>query len=108
MTLIPLRIGTAVIGMAAAAMLTSVAPANAREGACAPNALCALAPAPDPGDQGTAEQRVIDGYVTKQAGCTPGVAANPQGVTWDSPGFTPSVGGSGNINDANPSLGGHF
>ncbi|MGB9304156.1 MAG: integrase [Mycobacterium sp.] len=110
MTSISRRIETAAIGMVAAAMLTcgAVAPANAREGVCAPNALCANTPAPDPGDQGTAEQRVIEGYVSKQAGCTPDLAANPQGVTWDPPGFTPSVGGSGNINDANPSLGGHF
>src|ERR1700722_5363839 len=41
----------------------------------------------DPGDQATAEQRIIDGYVAKQHGCTPDLAPNPQGVTWDAPGF---------------------
>ncbi|CAM3106377.1 hypothetical protein BST27_17425 [Mycobacterium intermedium] len=65
-------------------------------------------PAPDAGDQPTAEQRVIEGYVDKQAGCTPDLPANPQSVTWDPPGFAPNVGGSGSVNDADPRLGGRF
>ena len=86
--------------------------ANARESGCGAHALCPNDPAPpgppDLGDQPTAEQRVIDGYTAKQQGCTPGTPPNPQSVTWDPPGFTPSVGGSGNVNDANPQLGGPF
>jgi hypothetical protein len=62
----------------------------------------------DPGDQATAEQRIIDGYVAKQHGCTPDLAPNPQGVTWDAPGFAPNVGGTGSVRDADPRLGGQF
>jgi hypothetical protein len=62
----------------------------------------------DPGDQTTAEQRIMDGYVAKQRGCTPDLAPNPQGVSWDSPGFTPNVGGTGTVTDADPRLGGQF
>jgi hypothetical protein len=103
----------AAIGMVAATTLPFgafgiIAPINAHASVCGANALCPNAPAPDPGDQATAEQRVIEGYTSKQAGCTPDLTPNPQGVTWDPPGFTPSVGGSGNINDADPRLGGHF
>jgi hypothetical protein len=85
--------------------------ANAPESVCGANALCPSDPppsSPDLGDQPTAEQRVIEGYTAKQQGCTPGTAPNPRSVTWDPPGFTPSVGGSGNVNDANPQLGGPF
>jgi hypothetical protein len=56
-----------------------------------------LAAPSDPGDQTTAEQRIIDGYVAKQRGCTPDLAPSPQGVTWDSPGFTPNAGGTGTV-----------
>jgi hypothetical protein len=66
------------------------------------------APAPDLGDQTTAEQRIVDGYVAKQRGCTPDLTPNPQGVTWDPPGFTPNVGGTGMVRDADPRLGGQF
>ncbi len=86
--------------------------ANVPESVCGGNAVCPNDPAPpgppDLGDQPTAEQRVIQGYTAKQHGCTPDTPPNPQSVTWDPPGFTPSVGGSGNINDANPQLGGPF
>jgi hypothetical protein len=102
-------------GLVAVAMLTygarpmsDVMLVNASQQVCVANALCPSDPPPDAGDQATAEQRVIDGYVTKQAGCTPDLPPNPQSVTWDPPGFTPSVGGSGNINDADPRLGGHY
>jgi hypothetical protein len=96
--------------MVATAMLTcgAVAPIIAHASVCGANMLCPNAPVPDPGDQGTAEQRVIEGYSSKQASCTPDLAPNPQSVTWDPPGFTPYVGGSGNVNDADPRLGGHF
>jgi hypothetical protein len=114
--------GTAVVaGLVLTALLTwgTVAPragaavvVNAHESACGANALCPNDPAPpnppDLDDQPTAEQRVIDGYVEKQKGCTPDAPPNPQSVTWDPPGFTPNVGGSGIVNDANPQLGGHF
>jgi hypothetical protein len=66
------------------------------------------APGPDLGDQTTAEQRIIDGYVTKQRACTPEDAPSPNGVAWDAPGFVPNVGGTGTINDTNPGLGGPF
>jgi hypothetical protein len=86
--------------------------ANAPAGVCGANRLCPNDPAPpsppDLGDQPTAEQRVIEGYTAKQHGCTPDTPPNPQSVTWDPPGFTPSVGGSGNVTDANPQLGGPF
>jgi hypothetical protein len=71
-------------------------------------ALCAADPAPDAGDQATAEQKVIDGYVKKQVNCTPNLPPNPQSVTWDPPGFAPYVGGSGVVHDANPQLGGQY
>jgi len=116
MTSTPRRIGAAAIGMVATAMLTcAAAPCSTANvafvdagAACGANALCPNDPPPDAGDQPTAEQRVIDGYVTKQVGCTPDLPPNPQSVTWDPPGFTPNVGGSGNVNDADPRLGGHF
>jgi hypothetical protein len=83
---------------------------NATENTCT-NAPCPKQPAPpdpDSGDQTTAEQRIIDGYIAKQKGCTPDLTPNPRGVTWDSAGFTPNVGGTGTVNDADPRLGGEF
>jgi streptogramin lyase len=62
----------------------------------------------DSGGQTTAEQSIVDGYVAKQRGCTPDLAPSPQGVIWDSPGFTPNVGGTGKVTDADPRLGGQF
>lgn len=113
--------GAAVGGLVLTALLTwaTVAPragatvmANAPQSVCGASALCPSDPPPpsppELGDQPTAEQRVIQGYAAKQHGCTPDTPPNPQSVTWDPPGFTPSVGGSGNINDANPQLGGPF
>lgn len=81
---------------------------NATESGCSANAMCPADPAPDSGDQTTAEQRVIDGYIAKQKGCTPDTPPNPRSVTWDPPGFTPNLGGTGVVDDANPQLGGHF
>jgi hypothetical protein len=84
---------------------------NANENMCGANAMCPKNPAPpdpDLGDQPTAEQRIIDGYIAKQRGCTPDLAPSPQGVSWDPPGFTPNVGGTGTVNDADPRLGGQF
>jgi len=84
--------------------------ASASGSMCADRA-CAqdpVPPGPDVGDQATAEQRIVDGYLTKQRGCTPDLAPNPQGVTWDSPGFTANVGGTGTVRDADPRLGGQF
>jgi hypothetical protein len=72
------------------------------------SAATVLAAPSDPGDQTTAEQRIIDGCVAKQRGCTPDLAPSPQGVTWDSPGVTPNVGGTGTVTDADPRLGGQF
>jgi hypothetical protein len=90
----------------------ATAPANAPVSGCGANALCPNDPAPtgppDPGDQATAERRVIEGYVAKQHGCTPDTPPNPRSVTWDPPGFTPNIGGEGNVIDASPALGGHF
>ncbi len=113
----------ALAGFVAATVLTCGAAANtppspvnnlvlvtASENMCT-NAPCLKQPAPpdpDTGDQTTAEQRIIDGYVAKQKGCTPDLTPNPLGVIWDSPGFTPNLGGIGRVNDADPRLGGQF
>ena len=104
---------TAAAGLVATALLTLGAPANlvfanARQSLCGANALCPNDPAPDGGDQTTAEQKIVDGYIKKQINCTPDLPPNPQSVTWDPPGFTPYVGGSGAIHDANPQLGGQY
>ncbi|RUP00896.1 MAG: integrase [Mycobacterium sp.] len=105
-----LLVGSAMVigGAIASVPVTDVALVTAHEDFCAAVSRCPADPAPDGGDQATAERRVIDGYVSKQAGCTPDMTASPQSVTWDPPGFTPNTGGSGNITDANPQLGGHF
>jgi hypothetical protein len=85
------------IGAAAAAVLVAaalltpratvgdVALVNARQTVCGTTALCATDPAPDGGDQATAEQKVIDGYVKKQINCTPDLPPNPQSLSWDPP-----------------------
>lgn len=95
-------------GAIAAIPAIDVALATRSENFCGAIYLCPGDPAPDGGDQATAERRIIDGYVAKQAGCTPDVAADPQSVTWNPPGFTPNSGGAGNVRDADPSLGGQF
>ena len=101
-------------GLVAAVALISGAPAHelaladARQTVCGATTLCPADPAPDGGDQATAEQRVIDGYIKKQVNCTPNLPPNPQSVTWDPPGFAPYVGGTGAIRDANPQLGGVY
>lgn len=81
---------------------------DAPQSLCGADALCPADPPPDAGDQATAEQKVIDGYVKKQINCTPNLPPNPQSVTWDPPGFAPYVGGSGVVHDANPQLGGQY
>ena len=101
------------VGLLAGALLATrvlgqVTLATAGQGPCSPNALCANAPAPDGGDQTTAERAIIDGYIKKQVGCTPTMAPHPVSITWDPPGFTPGVGGFGLIHDANPALGGQY
>lgn len=95
-------------GVVSAPPIDSLAFATTNQRPCGATPLCAADPAPDAGDQASAEQQVIDGYVKKQVGCTPDLAPSPRSITWDPPGFTPNVGGSGNINDADPRLGGHF
>ncbi|SPM40176.1 hypothetical protein MNAB215_2372 [Mycobacterium numidiamassiliense] len=101
-------------GLAVTILLTlstpgnDVVPANARQSVCDPNTLCANDSPPDGGDQATAEQKIIDGYKAKQISCTPSLPPNPQSITWDPPGFAPSVGGTGTIRDANPQLGGQY
>lgn len=101
-------VAVALGGAIASVPVTDVALMTASENLCGTTSLCAMDPPTDGGDQATAERRVVDGYVTKQANCTPDLTANPQSVTWDPPGFTPNTGGSGNIHDADPQLGGHF
>ena len=71
----PIR-NAALAGFVTAAVLTC-GPATG------PAAMANAAPS-DPGDQTTAEQRIIGGHVVKQWGCTPALAPNPQGVIWDS------------------------
>ncbi|BDB45191.1 MULTISPECIES: integrase [Mycobacterium] len=95
-------------GAIAAIPMTDVSLATRTENFCVVGYSCPASPAADGGDQATAERRIIDGYVAKQAGCTPEATADPQSVTWQPPGFTPNVGGAGNVNDADASLGGHF
>lgn len=79
-------------GAVSAPPINSLAFAAVNQRPCGATPLCAADPAPDPGDQATAEQRIIDGYVKKQVSCTPDLAPNPQSVTWDPPGFRPNVG----------------
>ncbi len=106
--------GAAAAGLVVAVLLTSGAPAHAgamidaRQTLCATSALCPADPVPDAGDQATAEQKIIDGYVAKQMNCTPDLPPNPQSITWDPPGFAPYVGGTGAVHDANPQLGGQY
>ncbi len=96
------------------ALLTFSAPAdgvvvvNAHQSICGATALCAIDPAPDGGDQATAERKIIDGYIKKQIDCTPDLPPNPQSLSWDPPGFAPYVGGSGVIHHADPRLGGQY
>lgn len=103
----------ATVGLLAAAALTTNAPTHVALAAvgqhpCSANALCAKAPAPDGDDQAAAERVIIDGYIKKQVGCTPTMPPHPVSIAWDPPGFTPGVGGSGLIHDANPALGGQY
>lgn len=103
----------ATAGLLAAATLTTNAPTHVAFAAvgqhpCSANALCANAPAPDGDDQAAAERAIIDGYIKKQVGCTPTMPPHPVSIAWDPPGFTPGVGGSGLIHDANPALGGQY
>lgn len=103
----------AAVGLLAAATLTTNAPTHVALTAvgqhpCSANTLCANAPAPDGDDQAAAERAIIDGYIKKQVGCTPTMPPHPVSVAWDPPGFTPGVGGSGLIHDANPALSGQY
>jgi hypothetical protein len=104
---------SAAAGLVVTALLTLGAPTkvalvDVRQNACDTTTLCPINPAPDAGDQTTAEQKIIDGYVKKQINCTPDLPPNPQSVTWDPPGFAPFVGGTGVVHDANPQLGGQY
>jgi hypothetical protein len=67
--------------------------------ATAPHA--AADPALGSGDQISAEQAIINGYVSTQSGC--GAAAPPTlgSIAWDPPGFISNIGGSGAFNDPN-------
>lgn len=99
--------------LAVAALLGFATPAPAavadtRQNVCDTSAPCPLGPAPDGGDQGTAERQIMNGYVDNEKGCRPDVTPNPQSVTWDPPGFQSNTGGSGKITDADPRLGGQF
>ncbi|OBA71611.1 integrase [Mycobacterium sp. 1554424.7] len=106
--------GTAATGLLVAALLTSspaagaVTPVGEHQSWCGTTGFCAAEPAPEGGDQVTAEQKIKDGYIQKQINCTPSLPPNPQSITWDPPGFAPNVGGSGVIRDANPQLGGQY
>lgn len=88
---------------AARSPINHVVLVNASQSMCLANALRPSAPAPDSGDQATAEQRIIDGYIAKQKGCTPTHSPSP-GI----PRFHAKRRGTGNITDADPRLGGHF
>jgi hypothetical protein len=104
---------SAVAGLVVTTLVTVGAPANValvdtRQNGCGATALCPADPAPDGGDQATAEHKVIDGYVQNQTNCSPLLPPNPQSVTWDPPGFAPNVGGTGVVHDANPALGARY
>jgi hypothetical protein len=106
--------GTATTGLLVTALLMASAPAGdvmllgASQSMCGTSAFCPTDPAPDGGDQATAEQKIRDGYIQKQINCTPSLPPNSQSITWDPPGFAPYVGGSGVIRDTNPQLGGQY
>ncbi|MBO0883182.1 MAG: integrase [Mycobacterium sp.] len=106
--------GTVATGLLLTALLVPSGPARgvtlvgARERMCGTSAFCPADPAPEGGDQATAEQKIRDGYIQKQINCTPSLPPNPQSITWDPPGFAPNAGGSGVIRDANPQLGGQY
>ena len=83
--------GAAVAGLVVTTLLALGAPANvaladARQNACGTTALRPADPASDGGDQATAEQKIIDGYVKKQINRTPNLPPNPQSV----PGIPPA------------------
>jgi hypothetical protein len=104
---------TAVAGLVVTTLLALGAPAkvalaDTRQNVCGTTAPCPADPAPDGGDQATAEQKIIDGYVQNQTNCSPLLPPNPQSVTWDPPGFASFVGGTGVVHDANPALGARY
>jgi hypothetical protein len=70
--------------------------------------LCPTVPQNAGHDQASAEKAVRDGYLKKQAACTPGHPGNVRSITWDAPGFNQTTGGTGTINDVTPGLGGPF
>jgi hypothetical protein len=53
------------------------------------------------GDQVSAEQAIVDGYLNTQAGCGATAPLTPGSIAWDPPGFTSNIGGSGSFNDPN-------
>ncbi|MGF2943954.1 integrase [Mycobacterium sp. Lab-001] len=98
----------AVAALLSFAIPAHIALADTRQSTCGTTARCPLGPAPDGGDQGTAERQIMNGYVDNEKGCRPDGTPDPQSVTWDPPGFQPNTGGSGTITDADPHLGGQF
>lgn len=105
MAVAPVAAWAALLGVAAP---VHVALADTPQSICGTTTQCPADPAPNGGDQTTAERQIIDGYIAKQKQCTPGIPPNPRSVNWDAPGFQPNVGGSGRIADADPRLGGQF
>jgi hypothetical protein len=53
------------------------------------------------GDQVSAEQAIANGYLSMQSGCGTVAAPTPGSISWDPPGFTSNIGGSGAFNDPN-------
>jgi hypothetical protein len=98
----------AAAGLPVTARLTSGAPVNdvalvdARQSSCGTAAFCPADLAPDAGDQATAEQKIIDGYVKNQINRTPDLPPNPP------VGVALLVGGSRVIRDANSQLDGQY
>lgn len=61
-------------------------------------------PALGSGDQVSAEQAIINGYLSTQSGCGAAAPPAPGSIAWDPPGFVSNIGGSGVFNDPNAPL----
>jgi hypothetical protein len=61
-------------------------------------------PALGSGDQVSAEQAIINGYLSTQSGCGAAAPPAPGSIAWDPPGFISNIGGSGVFNDPNAPL----
>jgi hypothetical protein len=82
----------------------AVAPRATGENICGAHALCPSDPDLGSGDQLSAEQAIINGYLSTQSGCGAAAPPTPGSIAWDPPGFISNIGGSGVFNDPNAPL----